>query len=63
MKTEKLKGEHYDLLKSGHPVCPRYGKFSVGKLYKIINPYDKNDFLIARCTQNCPIALILHSES
>lgn len=58
MKTRRLTQEHYNLLKEGGPSCPPDMTFTVGKEYVIKNPSNPGEQLIARCTQNCPYALI-----
>lgn len=58
LTEKKLIKEDWDLLKGGKHVCPPYGVYRVGRTYKIVNPENKNEVIKARCTQNCPFALI-----
>ena len=55
---KKLNQWDFESLKKGYPVCPRYLNFTVGKEYLIQNPSNKDEKILARCTQNCPISII-----
>lgn len=54
---KNLSQEEYNNLISGYHACPM-GRFKVGYNYTILNPSNHKEKIIARCTQNCPYALI-----
>jgi len=56
MKT--LTQENFDQIKSGSHACPYNMTFVVGKVYKFKNPSNSEEVIEARCTQNCPYALL-----
>ena len=58
MALKKLNQEHFDQLKSGYHACPANLVFQVGREYTFENPSDKTEKLKAKCTQNCPFALL-----
>lgn len=55
---KKLTQEHFDILKSGSPSCPRYLTFTVGKTYTFQNPSNSKERIKATCTQSQPYALL-----
>lgn len=55
MNRKTITDEEYAFIRSGKWAC-FYTGFTVGKDYEVVSPSNSTP-IVARCTQNCPIAL------